>query len=80
PDGLFSPAVYIRGGMTVHALRKTIGDQAFFALLKSWATEHRNGNVTTGEFIAAAEKAAGGPDLDPFFQAWLVGTTQPPHP
>ncbi|HEU4347384.1 MAG TPA: M1 family aminopeptidase [Actinoplanes sp.] len=80
PARLFSSAVYIRGGMTVHALRKTIGDEAFFGLLKSWATENRNGNATTEEFIAAAERAAGGKNLDPFFQDWLFGTTRPPHP
>jgi aminopeptidase N len=80
PDGLFGQAVYIRGGLTVHALRRTIGDQAFFALLTSWTTEQRNGNATTEEFIAAAEKAAGGKDLGSFFDAWLFGTTRPPRP
>jgi aminopeptidase N len=80
PDGLFSSAVYIRGGMTVHALRKTIGEPAFWSLVRSWTTENRDGNATTEEFVAAAEKAAGGRDLDPFFQDWLFGTTQPPHP
>jgi aminopeptidase N len=80
PDGLFSSSVYQRGGMTVHALRRTIGDEAFFALLKSWPEQQRNGNVTTAEFIAAAEEAAGGRDLKPLFQAWLYGTEKPPRP
>ena len=48
---------------------------AFFALLKAWTTEQRNGNATTEEFIAVAEKAAGGKDLDPSFDA---GCTAPP--
>jgi aminopeptidase N len=78
-DGLFGPAVYQRGAMTLNALRLTIGEQPFLGLLKSWATEHRNGNVTTEQFIAAAEKASG-KDLDTLFQAWLYGTTQPPRP
>ena len=78
-DGLFGPAVYQRGAMTLHALRRTIGDEAFFGLLKSWPAEHRNGNVTTAQFIAAAEKASG-KDLDKLFQAWLYGTTRPPRP
>ncbi len=80
PDGLFSASVYQRGGMTVHALRRTIGDEAFFALLKSWPESRRNGNATTAQFIAAAEEAAGGRDLEPLFQAWLYGTTKPPRP
>ncbi|MEV7624388.1 M1 family metallopeptidase [Actinoplanes sp. NPDC089786] len=75
--GLFGEAVYIRGGMTVHALRKTIGDPAFFGLLKSWPAQYANGNATTADFIAAAEKAAGGKKLGPFFDSWLYGKTKP---
>jgi aminopeptidase N len=76
---LFSNAVYQRGGMTVHALRKTLGDDAFFTLVKTWTAEHRDGNVTTDQFIEAASTAAGR-DLSGFFTAWLTGTTQPPKP
>ena len=75
-DRIFGPAVYQRGAMVVHALRKKIGDKAFFGLLKSWPTAHRDGNVTTDEFIAAAEQASG-KDLGDFFQAWLYGKTKP---
>jgi aminopeptidase N len=78
-DKLFGSAVYNRGAMTVHALRRTIGDEAFFALLKSWPADNKDGNVTTDDFIAAAEKASG-KDLGPLFDAWLFGTTQPPKP
>jgi aminopeptidase N len=63
--------------MAVHALRRTIGDPAFFALLKSWPAEHRDGNVRTDDFIAAAERAAG-KDLGDFFEAWLFGKVKPP--
>ncbi|WP_212986748.1 M1 family metallopeptidase [Actinoplanes auranticolor] len=79
PDRLFGDAVYQRGAMTVHALRRTIGDPAFFALLKSWPAEHRDGNATTEDFIAAAERAAG-KDLGDLFEAWLFGTQKPPQP
>ncbi|HWS31863.1 MAG TPA: M1 family metallopeptidase [Actinoplanes sp.] len=76
PQRLFSTSVYQRGGMTVHALRKTIGDEAFFKLLKDWTSTHRDGNVTTAQFIEAASTAAGKP-LDDFFKAWLNGTSKP---
>jgi len=78
PEQIFGDAVYQRGAMTVHALRRTLGDAAFFALLKSWPTAHRDGNVTTADFIAAAEQAAGR-DLGPFFDAWLMGRTKPTY-
>jgi aminopeptidase N len=79
PARIFSDAVYQRGAMTLQALRRTIGDPAFFALLKSWPAEHRDGNVRTEDFIAAAEKAAG-KDLGDFFEAWLFGTVKPAVP
>ncbi|HEY0002648.1 MAG TPA: M1 family metallopeptidase [Actinoplanes sp.] len=78
-DRLFGTAVYQRGGMTVYALRKTIGDAAFDRLVKQWTTDHRNGNVTTEELIGLAEQISG-QDLDSFFQAWLYTDTKPPLP
>ena len=79
PARLFGEAVYIRGGMTVYALREKIGDAAFDRLVKGWTAGHRDGNATTADLIAAAEQASG-QQLDAFFQAWLYGTTKPPAP
>ncbi|OJF12839.1 M1 family metallopeptidase [Couchioplanes caeruleus] len=79
PARIFDDAVYDRGALLVHALRRTIGDGPFFALVQSWPAEHRDGNATTEQFIAAAEKASG-KDLDAFFQGWLFGETAQPKP
>ncbi|MFI5492643.1 M1 family metallopeptidase [Actinoplanes sp. NPDC051859] len=79
PDRIFGDAVYVRGAMVVHALRKKIGDAAFFALLKSWPSQYSNGNASTQDFIAAAEKASG-QDLQTFFQDWLYAKVQQPKP
>ena len=76
---IFGNAVYQRGGMTVYALRKTIGDAAFDTLLKRWTSEHRDGNATTADLIALAEQVSG-KQLDDFFQAWLYGKTRPAKP
>ncbi|MFI7598545.1 M1 family metallopeptidase [Actinoplanes sp. NPDC049681] len=78
-DRIFGEAVYQRGAMVVHALRKTIGDDAFFKLLKEFPAEHRDGNATTGDFINLAEKVSG-KDLADFFQRWLFSTTPQPKP
>lgn len=77
PARIFGAEVYQRGAMTVHMLRKTIGDEAFFKLLKAWPAEHANGNADTAQFIATAEKVSG-KDLNTFFTTWLNGTTRPP--
>ncbi|WIM97204.1 M1 family metallopeptidase [Actinoplanes oblitus] len=79
PERLFGAAVYERGALTVHALRRTIGDDAFFRLLKTWTSEHRDGNADTAAMIATAERLSG-KNLDTFFQTWLYGDKMPPAP
>ncbi|MEU8821693.1 M1 family aminopeptidase [Actinoplanes sp. NPDC048796] len=76
PDNLFDGAVYDRGAMTLHALRRRIGDPAFFRLIKQWATTHAGGNVTTAQFIALAERVSG-QQLDDLFTAWLYTPSKP---
>ena len=78
-DDPFKGSVYERGAMTLHALRLTVGDTAFFEIVKTWAADKRNGNATTPEFVALAERISG-KQLDALFQAWLYGKTRPPRP
>jgi aminopeptidase N len=79
PENQFGPSVYQRGAMTLQALRVTVGDAAFFQILRTWAGQRRNANATTAQFIALAEQVSGR-QLDALFQAWLYGTTRPPLP
>ncbi|GAA1946542.1 M1 family aminopeptidase [Microbacterium deminutum] len=75
-DLLFDTAVYFRGAMTLQALRNTIGDKTFLALLPRWHREHANGNATTAQFIALAEKMSG-KQLDGLFDEWLYTGARP---
>jgi aminopeptidase N len=70
PSNLFSLTVYNRGGLALHALRLTVGDDAFFRILRTWTTRHRYGNASIADFIALSEQVSGR-DLGPFFAAWL---------
>ncbi len=78
-DRMFDPLVYKRGALTVHALRKKLGDDAFFALLRTWVAEHAHATVTTEQFRAHAQRFAGEP-LDGLFRAWLSSRALPPLP
>lgn len=75
-DTMFAGAVYARGGMTLAALRHTIGDHAFFTLLRRWTGEHRYGNGDTAQFVHLAEQVAHR-NLNAFFHAWLWSKTKP---
>jgi hypothetical protein len=76
PDNLFDEAVYVRGGMTLHALRLRVGDAAFFRILRSWAAIHAGGNVSIPQFIALSERISG-QQLDDLFDAWLYTPSKP---
>jgi aminopeptidase N len=76
PSVLFSTPVYDRGAMTLQALRRKVGDAAFFSILRTWYAEHQGGNVTTADFTSLAERLSG-QDLDHFFQVWLYEEGRP---
>ena len=77
PTELFGAPVYLRGALTLQALRTKIGDETFFRLLRRWAQSNRDGNVTTREFVALAEKLSGR-DLGALFRVWLATPAKPP--
>jgi aminopeptidase N len=86
---MFDDRLYRRGGLALHALRVELGDAAFFALIKEWATANRHGVVGTDQFIAAARRHGaqaletrqpGTRSLDSLFGAWLYRGTLPQWP
>ena len=77
-DLLFDNAVYVRGAMTLQALRNEVGHDAFWEIIRGWAATKSGGNGTTEEFIAYAEDVSG-QQLDELFETWLY-TPQKPAP
>ncbi|SKA82838.1 LPXTG-motif cell wall anchor domain-containing protein [Agreia bicolorata] len=74
--GIFDDAVYSRGAMTLQALRVEVGDDAFFAILKGWATENAGTSVSTAQFVDYAESVSG-KDLTDFFNTWIYTAGKP---
>ncbi|KTS70330.1 peptidase M1 [Microbacterium testaceum] len=70
PDDMFDDRVYKRGALALHAVRRALGDDAFFALLRGWTADHRHGLVTTDDFRAAVERA-GGADAAHLLSRWI---------
>ena len=78
-DNLFNGGVYVRGGLTLHALRIEVGDEVFFDILKTYAKRYKYGNATTDDFIAVAEEVSG-KELTEFFDGWLNDEKMPSIP
>jgi aminopeptidase N len=79
PELMFDDRVYKRGALTLHALRLTVGDEAFFDVLRAWATEHAHSTVST-ELFEDFVQARTATDLKPLFESWLRQTELPDLP
>ena len=79
PELMFDDRVYKRGALTLHVLRTTVGDEAFFALLAAWVAEHRGGTVTTETFREFVADRTGA-DLRELFDTWLTRPELPDLP
>lgn len=79
PDPMLDDRVCKREALALHAIRLTVGDDAFFSLLLCWACEHAHGTVTTEVFIAFAE-ARTGLALRPLLRQWIYTLALPELP
>lgn len=71
-----SGATYQKGSWVLHMLRSRMGDEAFWAGIRSYYGRHMNGNASTSDFRAAMEEASG-LDLELFFEQWLYSGGNP---
>lgn len=76
-DGrVFRALVYNKGALTLHMLRKLIGDDAFFRGLRRFYSTWRFKKAGTEDVKAAFELEANR-DLDAFFERWIYGSSLP---
>ncbi|MEV6114406.1 M1 family metallopeptidase [Streptomyces sp. NPDC052109] len=73
---IFDTPVYARGAMTLHELRKAVGDHDFFRILRAWTAAHGGGHGTTAQFQRLAEQISG-KRLDGLFHTWLFTKGKP---
>jgi len=78
-NDLFNGGVYDRGALTLHAVRLTVGDDAFFRILRTWADRYRYKNVTTANFVSLVQEISG-KDLHALIDSWLYDSTMPALP
>ena len=78
-DNLFNSGVYVRGALTLHALRLRVGDQLFFDILRTYHDRFRYSTATTADFVDVAEELSG-QELNDFFDAWLYEVQVPDIP
>jgi tetratricopeptide (TPR) repeat protein len=71
PDsGLYRPVIYEKGALVLHMLRKVMGDENFFALMRKYVQTFKNQPTTVDDFRRLASTIAG-QDLSWFFSQWI---------
>ncbi|HNB51334.1 MAG TPA: M1 family metallopeptidase, partial [Anaerolineales bacterium] len=67
---LFGFDSYQRGALMIHTLRRTVGDEAFFAGLRLYFERFGGGAASRTDFMNVMKEVSG-MDLDSFFDEWL---------
>ena len=76
-DGrVFRALVYNKGALTLHMLRKLIGDDAFFRGVRRFYATWRFKKAGT-EDVKAAFEAESGRNLNLYFERWIYGSSLP---
>lgn len=76
PEAFASSNVYYIPAVMWNELRKRIGDDAFWELVRRWPESHENQNADYDEITAWWSQQTG-EDLTGFFEEWLLGRQTP---
>ncbi|MFC4784584.1 M1 family metallopeptidase [Nocardioides sp. MAHUQ-72] len=82
PPADFDPAtfgegnVYYGPALMWDALRRKVGDDAFWSGVRAWPEAHEDGNATYDDIVSFWSDRTG-QDLEPLFDAWLLGRASP---
>lgn len=76
PQDMFDDRVYKRGALALHAVRRAMGDAAFFEGLRAYVAECRYGIVSTEDFVEILE-ARSGADVASVVEAWVYARALP---
>ncbi|MBN1301404.1 MAG: M1 family metallopeptidase [Melioribacteraceae bacterium] len=67
---IFSRIVYEKGAWVLHMLRREIGDELFFKVLRNYFEKFKYKNADTEDFIEVCEEISG-KNLRKFFNQWV---------
>ncbi|MBN2411289.1 hypothetical protein JXQ31_06320 [candidate division KSB1 bacterium] len=76
PVYLWGSTVYEKGGWVLHMLRRAIGENNFWEMMRQYIHEFAYGNSTIDDFKRIAEQVSG-QDLDWFFTQWIYNSGFP---
>ena len=76
PQGFGNSNVYFGGAFLWHAVRRQVGDDAFFEAVRGWPQAYDNASTDRATLLAYLERTTG-EQLDAVWEAWLLGRRSP---
>ena len=76
---MFDATIYRRGALTLEALRRTIGDDRFFELLRAWITTFGGSTASTDDFMELV-RSREGVQAERLVESWLFDNRMPTLP
>jgi hypothetical protein len=67
----YGPIVYVKGPLFFHYLRQQVGDETFFAILRTYFQRYRYDIATPQGFLAVANEVSG-QDITPLYEKWIL--------
>jgi aminopeptidase N len=78
-DLIFNNGVYRRGATAVYVLRRKLGDEAFWALLRAFLEKYKFSNASVTDFLNLTEER-GGKEARALLERWLFDERAPDLP
>ncbi len=78
PESDSERAAYMKGHVVLNVLRREMGDDQFFKVLKEFASKYQGGHVTMSDFINTCGQITG-KDWTKFFDEWCFSTGVPDY-
>jgi hypothetical protein len=78
PESDSERAAYLKGHLVLNILRKEMGDEQFFKVLKQFASKYQGGHVTMSDFINTCGKITR-KDWTKFFDEWCFSSGVPDY-
>ncbi|MGH9025465.1 MAG: M1 family metallopeptidase [Acidimicrobiia bacterium] len=79
-DRIFNLSVYNGGALTLEALRRTVGPQTFFEILRRYTERFEYSTATSQDFIDVAVEVSGDEDVADLLDNWLYSDVVPELP
>jgi aminopeptidase N len=70
PEKLFSRVIYNKGAWVLHMLRRELGDDIFFKILREYYKKYKYSNASTADFIFLVESISKR-DFTEYFNQWV---------